>query len=34
MIGASGGPDTPKRSWNNIPDLLSAMSVKVSMLQL
>ena len=23
--------DTPQRSWNNIPDLLKAMSVKVSL---
>ena len=29
MIRASGGPDTPQRNWNNIPDLLRAMRVKV-----
>ena len=29
MGGASGGPDTPQRNWNNIPDLLRAMPVKV-----
>ena len=27
---ASGGPDTPQRNWNNVPDLLRAMPVKVS----
>ena len=21
MSGASGGPDTPQRNWNNLPDL-------------
>ena len=30
MSGASGGPDTPKKNWNNIPDLLRTMPVKVS----
>ena len=30
MSRASGGPDTPQRNWNDIPDLLRAMSVKVS----
>ena len=29
---ASGGPDTPQRNWKNIPDLLRAMSVKVSVI--
>ena len=29
MIRASGGSDTPQRNWNNIPDLLRAMSIKV-----
>ena len=27
---AAGGSDTPQRNWNNIPDLLRTMSVKVS----
>ena len=26
----SGGPDTPQRNWNNIPDLLRTMPVKAS----
>ena len=30
MSRASGGPDTPQRNWNNIPDLLRAMLVEVS----
>ena len=30
MSLASGGPYTPQRNWNNIPDLLRTMSVKVS----
>ena len=30
MSRASGGPDTPQRNWNNIPALLRAMPVKVS----
>ena len=30
MSSASGGPDTPQRNWNNFPDLLRTMSVKVS----
>ena len=30
MSRASGDPDTPKRNWNNLPDLLRAMSVKAS----
>ena len=30
MSGASGGPDTPQRNWNNIHDLLRTMPVKVS----
>ena len=32
MSGASGGPDTSQRNWNNIPDLLRTMSVKVSVI--
>ena len=28
----SGGPDTPQRNWNSIPDLLRTMSVKVSVI--
>ena len=27
---SSGGSDTPQRNWNNIPDLLIVMPVKVS----
>ena len=30
MRSASGGPDTPQRNWNNVPDLLTAMPVKAS----
>ena len=30
MSHASGGSDTPQRNWNNIPDLLRAMPVNVS----
>ena len=30
MSCASGGPDTAQRNWDNIPDLLRTMSVKVS----
>ena len=30
MSRASGGPDTPQRNRNNIPDLLRAMPVKES----
>ena len=29
MSRASGGPDTPQRKRNNLPDLLRAMPVKV-----
>ena len=29
MSRASGGPDTPQRNWNNIPDLLRTVPVKV-----
>ena len=29
MSGASASPETPQRNWNNIPDLLRAMPVKV-----
>ena len=32
MSLASGGPDTPQRKWNSIPDLLRTMSVKVSLI--
>ena len=30
MRRASGGPEKPQRNWNNIPDLLRTMSVKIS----
>ena len=30
MSLASGGPGTPQRNWNNIPDLLRTMSAKLS----
>ena len=30
MSRASGGPDTPQRNWNNLPDLQRGMHVKVS----
>ena len=30
MLRVSGGPDTPQRDWNDIPDLLRTMPVKVS----
>ena len=30
MSWASGFSDTPQRDWNNIPDFMRAMSVKVS----
>ena len=30
MSRVSGGPDTPQRNWNDIPNLLRAMPVKVS----
>ena len=29
MNGAFGGPDMPQRNWNNIPDLMRAIIVKV-----
>ena len=32
MSRSSGGPDTPHRNWNNVPDLLRTMSVKVSVI--
>ena len=30
MSGASGGSETPQRERNNLPDLLGAMPVQVS----
>ena len=30
MSRASRGSDTPQSNWNNVPDLLRAMPVKVS----
>ena len=30
MSRASSGPDTPQRTWNNIPDLLRIMPVELS----
>ena len=30
MNRASGDPDTPQRNWNNIPDHLRTMPVKLS----
>ena len=30
MSRTSGGSDTPQRNWNNLPDLLRAMPMKVS----
>ena len=32
MSRASGGPDTPQRNRNNLPDLLRTMSVKESVI--
>ena len=30
MSGAVGGSDTPQRNWNNLPDLLRTIPVKLS----
>ena len=31
MVAYAGGPDTPQRKRNGLPDLLKAMPVKVSL---